>query len=158
MLETFRPGAEPIDGVKDLGYKEGSGPILFDQLASELAHNSIEITSASAKRLYSALQSGFEGHEFSGNLKQMHFLESLKSHNELASPDDLVASRVTLDESTGRCPRTGSRLRLINLDAEKKKQLQDGLVYLAVTSYEERQKEKNSKAQDDLRRFGEWLG
>jgi hypothetical protein len=148
-----RPGAEPIDGVKELGYTEGSGPILFDRLASELAENAVEISPASAKRLYNALQSGFQDH----NLKSLHLLESLKTCDDPADSHEMVASRVTLDETTGRCPRTGAQLRLINLDAEQKKQLQDGLMYLSATGYEERHPEKKSKGEDELKRFGEWL-
>jgi hypothetical protein len=87
----------------------------------------------------------------------MHLLESLKICNEPAASDEMVISRVTLDESTGRCPRTGAQLRLINLDAVQKRQLQDGLVHLSATSYEERHQKKNSKAEDEIRRFGELL-
>ena len=144
--------------MQALGYAEGSGPELFNELASELAENSVEISSASAKRLYNALQSGFEGKGFAGELEQLHLLESLKPNNEPAASDELVASRVTLDESRGICPRTRAQLRLINLDADQKRKLQDGLIYLSGTSYEEFHKKSGEHGEEEIRRFGEWLG
>lgn len=149
-----REGSDPIVGIGELGYSEGSGPILFDQLASELAENSVEISAASAKRLYNAFQRGFED---SSNIQPLHLLESIQTCNEPVKSDELVVSRVALDESNGRCPRTGTQLRLIGLDATQKKQLQDGLIHLSTTSYEERARKKNSKAEVELRRFSEWL-
>ena len=160
MPLTFRlsrPNAESIDGVKELGYAEEAGPGLFDLLAEELAGNTIEITSASAKRLYNAFQRGYRDHEASRNLKSLHLLEPLKTCNDPADPEELVVSRVSVDEKSGICPRTGVQLRLINLDKEQKEKLQSGLVHLSATTYEERHKEKNSKAEDSIRRFGEWL-
>ena len=157
ILTYIRPDADPIDGVVELGYAEGSGPGLFDLLATELAENTIEITSASAKRLYNAFQHGYREHEASRNLKSLHLLESLKTCNDPADLDELVVSRVLVDDKSGICPRTGVQLKLINLDKGQKQTLQAGLIQLSATSYEERHKEKNSKAEDSIREFGEWL-
>lgn len=143
--------------MKQLGYSVDCGPILFDLLASELAETAVEISSASAKRLYNAFRDGYQGQHTSSNLKPLHFLEPIKPCNDSSSCDELVISRVMLDEKNGLCPRTGAQLRLIDLDAEQKKQLQDGLVYLAGTAYEERFGGKNSKAKKELRQFGATL-
>ena len=153
----YRAGAKSIDGVQEMGYSAGSGPMLFDALASELAEITVEITSASAKRLYNAFQAGFQGNAISDNLNPLHLLESLKICNDPASLDELVVNRIALDEKSGRCPRTGVQLRLINLDAEQKKKLQTGLSYLSATTYEERHRKKNSIAEDALKSFGKWL-
>jgi hypothetical protein len=154
-MDSFnREGSEPINGVKELGYTVASGPILFDLLASELAENSVEISSASTKRLYNAFRLGFKD---SSDIKALHLLESLKTFNDPAKLDELVVSRVTLDQTNGLCPRTGTQLRLIGLDTAQKKQLQDGLIHLSMTSYEERARKNNKKAETDLRNFGEWL-
>jgi hypothetical protein len=148
------------------------GPELLDLLASEMAAIAFEIPSASAKRLYNSFQSGFSGYYGPGcDLDQLHILQSLSACNDMAAPDALVASRVSLDKMTGKCPRTGAHLRLINLDAEEKQQLQNSLLTLAGIAYEERHgtkkkrhptregqpATKNSTAQDELRHFGEWL-
>jgi hypothetical protein len=153
----FRYNSEPINGIKELGYSVDCGPELFDLLASEMADLAVEIPPASAKRLYNAFQSGFEGYGPGFELQRLHILQSLNPCNDMAAPETLVASRVSLDKTTGKCPRTGAQLRLINLDAEQKQQLQNGLVHLSATAYEERHQAKNSKAEDSLRRFGEWL-
>jgi hypothetical protein len=143
--------------VKELGYFHASGPLLLNQLASELADNTVEISSASAKRLYNAFQKGYRDSEMAQNLKPLHVLEPLKTNNDHAATNELIVSRVTLDETTGKCPRSGVQLRLINLDDGRKKQLQEGLVYLASTSYEERHQRKNDLAKDSLERFTTWL-
>mmetsp|Transcript_43018 Transcript_43018/g.104137 ORF Transcript_43018/g.104137 Transcript_43018/m.104137 type:complete len:836 (+) Transcript_43018:76-2583(+) len=149
----FREGSESIAGVEDLGYSVGSGPQLFDVLAQELADNSVEITAASAKRLYNAFQRGFKD----SNLKPLHLLESISTCNDSAEPDELVVSRVSLDETSGRCPRTGTHLRLIGLDAEQKKQLGNGLAELATEAYAERVMKQSAKAELELKRFADWL-
>ena len=123
-------------------------------MASELANNSIEISGASAKRLYNAFQRGFGENS---NIQELHLLESIPTCNDQAPEQEIVVSRVTLDETNGRCPRTGTKLRLIGLNNAQKTQLKDGLIHLSLTSYEERAQKKNSTAEVELRRFGEWL-
>lgn len=154
LAASTRENSDPIEGVRELGYAEASGPILFDLLASELAEHSVEISAASAKRLYNAFQRGFED---SGNIKPLHLLESILPCNEPVKSEQVVVSRVTLDKRTGRCLKTGTQLRLIGLDEAQKVQLQEGLIDLSTTAYEERSRNKNSKAEAELRRFGEWL-
>ena len=151
------PNAEPIHGIKDLGYSTDHGPELFDKLASEMADVAIDLSSASVKRLYTAFQVGFEGTGEAYKLKRLHLLEPLDSCNVKADPKQLVASRVHLDESTGLCPRTGAQLRLLSLNAEQKQQLRKGLMYLSSTLYEERHLKKNSFARDQLFNFERWL-
>eukprot|EP00536_Pseudo-nitzschia_multiseries_P012511 jgi/Psemu1/244626/estExt_Genewise1.C_4820012 len=163
----FRTDANKIDGIEDLEYSKHHGPALFDALASELAEHSIEITSASAKRLYNAFQRGFEGHNHNDpndnsnsnnyNLRRLHLLESLRTDNDLARPDELIVSRVKIDASTGLCPRSGSRLRLINLDSAQKQRFRDGLSHLVSSSYQERHHTRKADVADKLNKFGEWL-
>eukprot|EP00980_Cylindrotheca_fusiformis_P001717 scaffold388_cov114-Cylindrotheca_fusiformis.AAC.26 len=150
----FREGSNPIEGIADLGYTPESGPDLFDLLVSELAENSVEISAASAKRLYTAFQRGFED---VSQMQRLHLLESIQVCNDPADANELVVSRVSLDEQNGRCPRTGTQLRLIGLDTAQKKQLQDGLIHLSTVSHDEKASKKNTKAEMELRRFGEWL-
>uniref|UniRef100_A0A6U9X7K5 ribonuclease P n=1 Tax=Pseudo-nitzschia australis TaxID=44445 RepID=A0A6U9X7K5_9STRA len=154
----FRTVAKEINGMEELPYPVKCGPELFDVLASELAEHSIEITSASAKRLYNAFQRGFKGHDLKMNLKQLHLLESLRTNDDLAQPEELIVSRVRIDESTGKCPRSGSQLRLINLDCAQKKQFQDGLLYLVSSTYQERHRNaRKVDVAEKLKRFGGWL-
>jgi len=152
---TYRIDAEPIAGTEDLPYSKKCGPNLFNDLASELADISVEISSASAKRLYNAFQRGNDPNE---NLKQLHLLESLKTNNDLAKSDELIVSRVRIDQSTGRCPRSGAQLRLINLDPIQKIRFQDALLNLVSSSYQERHRNSSKpEVADKLRKFGEWL-
>jgi len=154
----FRADSNEIDGIEEFPYSTKAGPSLFDVLASELADHSVEITSASAKRLYNAFERGFRSDDSQKNLRPLNLLESLRTDNEVAESDDLIVSRVRLDESTGKCPRSGSQLRLINLDPTMKERFQEGLLHLVSTSYQERH--RNAAKRDvhgNLRKFGEWL-
>ena len=153
-----RIDSEDIDGIDGKQYSTKSGPELFNILVSELAEHSIEITSASAKRLYNAFQRGFQYDAIGKNLKQLHLLESLRVNNEPAKEGELIVSRVQVDKATGKCPRSGSQLRLINLDAVQKKQFQEGLLYLVSSSYQERHRNASRKdVAENLQKFGEWL-
>ena len=150
--------AREIDGIEDLPYSTKCGPDLLNILISELAEHSIEITSASAKRLYNAFQRGFRGDDPKKNLKQLNLLESLRTNNELAEPDELIVSRVRLDEFTGKCPRSRAQLRLINLDSLQKKRFQEALLHLVSLSYQERHRSSTkTDVAEKLKRFGEWL-
>lgn len=150
----FRPDAPPIDRVKSLGYCHSSGPKLFDELCEELADDAVEISAAAAKRLYNAIVKGFDDDH---GLEKLHLLQSFHACSRRADATELVASRVSLDETTGECPRTGVRLRLINLDDKQKERLKDGLHYLARTAYEERSGKPGLKAEENLKDFGAWL-
>lgn len=149
----FQSHSPPIDGAELLGYDPPCGPKMFDRLAEELAGDALEISAAAAKRLYNALIKGFDCR----TRKPLHVLQSMEVCNEPAEPSELVASRVSLDTSTGQCPRTGVRLRLINLDDQQKERLKEGLHYLASTAYNERTGKNSSAAEDNLREFGDWL-
>lgn len=149
----FRANSPPIEGATELGYRYSSGPKLFDLLASELAENSVEISASSAKRLYNTLSSGSYGKAF----KPLHPLQSLEVCNDEATPIELVASRVALDKKTGKCPRVGVQLRLINLNADQKQQLKKGLQFLAKSAYQERSGEDGTPAEKHLQDFGDWL-
>ena len=147
-----------ISGIEELSYSTKCGPDLFNILMSELAAHSIEISSASAKRLYNAFQRGFQGDDPKTNIKQLHLLESVPTNNDLAKPDELVVNRVQLDKLTGKCPRTGAQLRLINLDQIQKKRFQESLLYLVSSSYQERHRNTTkTDVAEKLYQFGEWL-
>lgn len=131
---------------------------MFNLLASELADHSIEITSAAAKRLYNAFQRGFQGDDPKMNLKQLHLLESLRINNDPAEPDELIASRVRIDATTGKCARSGAQLRLINLDPAQKEKFREGLLYLVSSSYQERHLVgRRVDVAAKMKKFGDWL-
>mmetsp|Transcript_25980 Transcript_25980/g.61651 ORF Transcript_25980/g.61651 Transcript_25980/m.61651 type:complete len:1008 (-) Transcript_25980:1378-4401(-) len=154
----FSERACPLNGADEFGYENACGPSFFDRLASELADNTLEITSASAKRLYNAFQVGFGNNDPPKKLRPLSLLESLRVDNYPVASDELVVSRVKIDESTGKCSKTGATLRLINLDEEQKQRYRDGLLYLTTARYQERQPTKaDNKAEENLRRLGDWL-
>lgn len=149
----------PIEGAEKLGYSPGSGPRLFDQIASQMTEDVLEITSASARRLYTA----FASTDMGVNMADMHPLAPLALMNDSAADGELIASRVMVDHSTGICPRSDAKLRLINLEWDQKKQMQERLLELSKTSFVEfKQQFREDNLDEDfatkhLSAFASWL-
>lgn len=174
----FRSDADPIEGAADLGYPPACGPALLDQLASQMAEDVLEITSACARRLAGAFAAGFDGASPGANVINVDDaassrgeggeLDDLELDSRPAGPDELVASRVLVDGSTASCPRTGARLRLVALDDEQRGHVHDTLLGMANDQYEaysaklaarnhDIEEVNDDYASRHLRRFAEWL-
>eukprot|EP00567_Pseudictyota_dubia_P013161 CAMPEP_0197438704 /NCGR_PEP_ID=MMETSP1175-20131217/5617_1 /TAXON_ID=1003142 /ORGANISM="Triceratium dubium, Strain CCMP147" /LENGTH=854 /DNA_ID=CAMNT_0042968483 /DNA_START=520 /DNA_END=3084 /DNA_ORIENTATION=+ len=158
----FRIDADPIGG--ETGYKAAAGPDLFDELVSEMADDVLEITSASARRIYNALAVGFKGDKMAKHLKEIHSLSGVPSRNEAADDKELVACRVTVDANTAVCPRTGATLRLILIAEKQREQMHESLLQLSKTSIEELNRSQRGRSGSDsefaareLTRFSRWL-
>jgi len=156
----FAASAEPIEGAKELGYKNAAGPGLFDELCSELAAEVIEVPEGSGKKLYNALARGFP----KSSLKETSSLAPLRVNDDRAPSNELFACRVRIDPATGVCPRTGLTLKLIQLEESQKEKLVKGLMSHA-TSQQSKFLEKNKSqrnrqhppAHENLMRFYKWL-
>lgn len=122
----FCSSAEPIEGALELGYRNSSGPGLFDEIVEEMATEIFEISESSAKRLYNALASGFPD---SGLSEASVY--SLRLTEESTSDNELFAKRVFIDPLTGLCPGSGLKLRLIHLEEHEKEKLVGGILSLA---------------------------
>lgn len=160
-MVTNRKDAQDVDGICDLGYIHASGPELFDELLNEMAEDVLEITSASARRLYNAIATGFEGVE-GVELKPIDSLGGLVTNNVKAEKNELIASRVTIGETTGICPRSGAKLQLIKLQRDERQQLHQSLLQLATSRFEEfsgddRDGDSMDYAERSLNSFADWL-
>lgn len=131
----FKKKSKPIAGAIDAGYSVSSGPKLLDELAIQMADDSLDITSASARRLHNAFISANAREAMISNLQEIPSLAAMPVNNELASDDELVVSRVTIDAATGLCPRTQAKLRLISLKKEQRQEFLDKLMKLAESQY-----------------------
>jgi hypothetical protein len=150
----FHPQAPSIQGAVD--YQPASGPRLLDQIASQMAKEIIEISTASAKRLYNALADGFPNSE----LEKTSSLAPLKLSETRAKKDEVIASRVRIDPSIGDCPRSGRTLRLIHLEETEREHLQESILALSRTvqlDFHQKQQTRTSKppvrADDGLSEF-----
>ena len=150
----FAANSSAIVNAKELGYSEDSGPGLFDEIVAEMAHEIVEIPETLARRLDNALARGFP----SSNLPTTSSLEQMKISTSLATGDEVIASRVQIDLSTGLCPRSGVFLKLIRLSAEDREQLKTSILSLArehqISFEKEKQiKGRKAKANDGLEDF-----
>jgi hypothetical protein len=156
----FCVGAQPIESAKELGYKHISGPGLFGEIVDEMAKEIFEIPESSAKRLYNALANGFPDSGLSEAA-----VHSLRLAEEMAEEKVLFANRVRIDPLTGFCPRSGIKLRLIQLDVQEKEKLISGILSLAKSEqskFQEKHKALNMRksvmaADQSLLEFYRWL-
>jgi len=151
----------PIDGIKEYGFRYSSGPKLLDELLTNLAEDVLEISSALAKRLHTAIQKGFHDKRGGENLEEQHQLAPLSEENEPAEADEIIASRVIINKYTGVCRRSGARLRLIKLSELEGQELKSKL--LALANKEQKSFLQNWKvkpkmcASDMLESFSLWM-
>lgn len=162
LFTCCRSNAVEIEGISELGYKNPSGPHLFDELMKEIADDVMEISSASARRLYNAIAEGFQGHNNNNHdLKPIHSLAGLTTDSTEAKPDELIASRVAVGETTrtGICPRSGVKLQLMKLEKHQRKQLHNSLIQLSNTRFEEFSGKHSAvdHAAKHLNSFADWL-
>ena len=155
---SFRPDAAEIKGAIGLVHIHPSGPQLFDELMKEMSDDVLEISSASARRLYNSIAEGMEGYN-NTTLKPILSLAGLVPDNSEAMSNELIASRVAVGETTGFCPRSGVKLQLIKLEKDQRKQLHNSLIQLAKTRFEEfaGNDQDANYAAEHLNSFAEWL-
>jgi hypothetical protein len=143
----FKKTSKEIDGAIEAGYSVGCGPKLLDELAAQMADDSLDITSASARRLHNAFiaahtRNNEEAIGTTSNLREIPSLAAMPVNNMAALDEELVVSRVTIDSKTGICPRTQVKLRLIMLKKQERRQFLEKLMQLAEAQYQVH-KEKN---------------
>lgn len=159
----FNANSEPMEGAKEVGYKHECGPNFFDELITQMSEDVLEISGASARRLYNALADGMQHQKFTNQIKSIHSLAGVVQENDKAGPNDLIASRVAVGKSTGQCPRSGIKLRLITLERKQRQQLHHSLLELSTNRFEEfnstRRKSDRSDdyAAEKLNQFSAWL-
>ena len=104
-----------------------------------MSEDVLEISAASARRLYNALVRGFQQEDTDNTkrLEPIHTLADLTLSTTSVPVPDLVADRVVVGKSTGECPCTGVTLRLLKLDKEQKDKLRGRLLELSNFTYEE---------------------
>jgi pentatricopeptide repeat protein len=169
-LGYFKCDAHNIEGASDLGYPN-SGPELLDRLASDMAEEILEITSMQAIHIRNSMVEGFIGTSSVRNLAKVPFDCTLAPVDVPAEPDELVASRVTINSSSMSCPRTNTKLRLIHLENDQKEHMHTTLLKMADTQFEaydamlQSKGHKSSKANNleenyaakHLESFADWL-
>ena len=143
----FCPEADAIDGTLAAGFSAESGPLLFDQIVSEMAHDILELSESVATELEQSLRFGFSP----------------------SSDGKLFGGRVAVDSTTALCPKTGAKLRLEKLDSGQRQSVYDTLFSMAAVQQEEfmlrkRNGHRSSKNEPDkdyavreLTKFIDWM-
>ena len=146
---------------KSFGFNHSHGPELFDELVSRMAEDVLEISSASARRLYNAFAVGMTKAE-SKDFKPITSLTSVPICNEKAEENELVVSRVSIDPQSGICPRSRVKLKLIKLDKQQRTHFIESIFRLSKTRFEEFNKSREMYVNKDnatkaVKDFAKWL-
>ena len=158
----FAHGAEPVMGAKADGVHLSHGLDLLNDIATQMAVDVTEIPIGSAKRLYNAFVAGSPA----DSLRVITSFAPLPLVEDRASNGELVLDRVRIDPTTGVCPRTGVKLRLIRLEEDESVTLKESIYKLARTmqvKFHENHKSPEAKkipkarADENLQDFFRWL-
>jgi pentatricopeptide repeat protein len=119
----FRRPLEQPETVKSLdlgqyGFSVPSGPALFDELATDMADDILEIDESSANTITEGFEKGF-GMEPTGNENR------------------LFIGRVSVNDTTAVCPASGAKLRLFTLPEEQRRNVHNTLLQMAASQHEE---------------------
>lgn len=124
---------------------------------------------ASAKQLYNALAVGFKSElnrdidstMISSPLSDLLTTEDIPTLTRPAKHNEVVAGRVLLNASTGTCPVTNVKLKLVSLDQDQRNELRRDLLNLATELYakspEYKSKDCVERAANELVKFSDWL-
>ena len=145
------------------GFNHSHGPELFNEIVSLMANDVLEISSASARRLYNAFAVGFTKNKNTPQSQPIPSLASIPVSVEMAQPNELIVSRVLIDHNTGICPRSDVKLELIKLDSNQRKQFVNSILRVAKSQFEDFKAKTRKKWADNdyatraLRSFTSWL-
>lgn len=168
-IHVFRKDGIAVQGEMDIGFSHSCGPELFDEIMVLMAKDLVEISEGTAIKLYNDFQSGFN-HSI-GETTDIPGVSAKDLLTFNADVDicalfkaDLFVGRVTIDQSTGICPYTAAKLRLLTLDKHQRWHVRETLLKMAATQQKEfsarYRKHKGSPSQpaeEELRHFAEWL-
>ena len=159
---SFKCDASPIEGYRTAGFEASHGPHLFDEIAVMMGEDILELTEEAARRIFVDLLTGFGGcegatHDASTPIPSL-------SDGPPNTPG-LRIGRVEITHTTGLCPATGAKLRLLRLDDAQRQHVQGQLLEMARLSYQEFTKNKahidDNETQDygfeQLSKFSAWL-
>lgn len=108
------------DLLRPYGFSASSGPALFDQLASEMADDILELDESSANAIIDGFNAGFGATASSPDIL-----------------DRVFVGRVSVDNTTAVCPESGAKLRLVTLSNDQRRNVRDTLLEMAATQHEE---------------------
>ena len=151
-----------FENIKSQGFTATSGSKLFDEIVVCMANDVLEITSASAKRIYNAFAKSSSDLMETGTAT-IDPMSMLQPNISLARNDELIVSRSTVDATSAYCPRSAVTLRLLTLNKPQKERLHDGLLEVAKEAFMEFNKKRkvtkkdSKRAAEGLNDFSDWM-
>lgn len=163
----FCDSTTSIEGRDQASLSVSYGPELFDEIATSMGQDLLELTEAAANSIFDGFVEGFGGpistDEGDGDSAKVD--SSQWDARKCMSYPGLKIGRVEIEHSTGLCPETGTKLRLFRLDEEERQHVHDQLLEMARLGYQEFIKGKKNKGNyenqdygfEQLSRFSQWL-
>lgn len=151
----FAPNAAPLEnGVERSGLLHTAGPALFNDLATIMSEDLLELSADSVKRLQDDIMEGFHLSITNGTIGNTGNIENATDHP--------IIGRVTIDRETGLCPLTGAKLRLFTLNEQRRQHVHDTLLEMARFNFQEYTGQPKGGEDSDygflqLSNFSKWL-
>lgn len=157
----FREDSSTVEGFDQCGFTSSHGAGLFDEIATEMASDILELTESASKQIMDAFLVGFTGKTDEEPTIGDSEIPRVSGTSDM---DGLHIGRVHIDQATGLCPASGAKLRLFGLDEDQRQHVHDTLLEMARLSYQEFTKNRERGGEEDqdfgfqqLSRFSEWL-
>lgn len=162
----FRLDAAPIDGATEYGFSDAFGPKLFNELASELADDLLELSESAAKTIFNSFRTGFADTDALGDQSEVQDIPACADFD-----GRLLLGQVQVNDTTAVCPESGARLRLFTLNERQRKHVHNTLLEMAAAQHEEYGEKLNARSKSnrpleprdgdyalqELSKFSEWL-
>ena len=176
---TRHPQADFIssNAAAGLGFSASCGPDLFNEIVAEMAEDLLELTEESAAVLSRGMREGFYNSmktyiDPNDDKESCYFDRDVKKFVEFRpfcdAENGVYVDRVSINETTAVCAKTGVKLRLFSLSEPQRRQVHDTLLEMSAVQHEEfgeklKGKRKKSDSQgeinalEELSRFSTWL-
>lgn len=115
-----QPEAIKSCDLKQHGFVASSGPALFDELATQMASDILELDESSSNTIVDGFNKGFA-----------------TESTDADKPSRLFVGRVSVNDTTAVCPVSGAKLRLFTLPDDQRRNVHDTLLQMASSQHEE---------------------
>jgi hypothetical protein len=168
------PVAVVVEGFQSLGYNNSHGPKLFDEIASRMADDLLEVSEAVAKELFDSFMKGYSKNNDcapsddtdaeGGSTSWDSVLNEPGIATAAAAAGGITMGRVAIDNTTALCATTGAKLRLFALDETQRQHVHDTLLEMARIRHQEFAKQQKNTDDEGtnhgfeaLLEFSQWL-
>jgi hypothetical protein len=133
------------------GFTVSNGPILFNEIAHEMAQDVLELPESCAQMIHDAFVKGFSRRDYEKLAGTAVPPARRIIHCSAEGEDEggnVLIGRVPIDEATVMCPATHAKLRLFSLTTSQREEMRETLLDMAKTRHEEYSEKLKSRTKN----------